>query len=492
MPKPCVVVALVVALGVLPIQATVRADEPPRPNWALTPAEEVALFANVAADKFDRVGLRTPDDPLETSAESLDSSNPPPCGRRKPPRGPFPVEGYFVSADRAFDDSDVALLMRLPKIRELCLVKTKITDKGLAVLAKHPYIAVLSLDKTAVGDAGVKELRSLRSLQLLGLVGTSVTGDGIAALKELPSLQMIDATGTKVSNLELDGGFPALEELGLANCPLRRLSIKHLPKFTGPLMSSPDEGVTFELQDLPMVECVRLVVAPQEHGHRIFSIQRLPRLKELCLSGIVRNPSLLDIDAENLRFLALGLVMPPNGLPDLGNFPRLETLGLGVEGPVTSEGFGFLTKLTHLKTIALRDVTVSLPQLAKLRELEEIRLNFSPNFDTLLHDVKTLRQLKRLRLTAIGTLSDDALKSLLSMPWLESLEITTQMTEEQERALRSGLPNTKITVTNQYSRAHTRSGDSRASREDSVSRPTPTGSSAEKPGTDCNAKRSND
>jgi len=104
-----------------------------------------------------------------------------------------------VRLDRclAVDDEVVEMVAKVPRLRELDLAYTSITDKSLEHLAGHGRLKSLRLTWcTQITDAGLLHLRRI-PLRTLDLAFTNITDAGLQNLHAVRSL----------------------EELNLSNCP---------------------------------------------------------------------------------------------------------------------------------------------------------------------------------------------------------------------------------------------------------------------------------
>jgi hypothetical protein len=100
------------------------------------------------------------------------------------------VVKVYLHQTRVSDD-DLAVLEKLPKLRNLFLGKTKIGDAGLSHLEHADELQTLSLNSTAVTDAGLKSLSELKNLKTINLQETRVTAAGAAQLrKSLPAVKI--------------------------------------------------------------------------------------------------------------------------------------------------------------------------------------------------------------------------------------------------------------------------------------------------------------
>ena len=140
---------------------------------------------------------------------------------------------YF---DAHMTDDELAVLKKLPRINDLTLCNTKVTDAGLANLTdlrqlsrlhligcfsdtglghveRLPRLRELSLRGTRVTDDGLKRLQGFARLQHLDLSDTQVTDTGLEHLTQLKQLRTLDLHDTKVTDAGLRH-LNCLRELG--------------------------------------------------------------------------------------------------------------------------------------------------------------------------------------------------------------------------------------------------------------------------------------
>jgi Leucine Rich repeat len=113
----------------------------------------------------------------------------------------------------AAKDSDLGFLAALPRVHELYLINTRITDAGLAHLNQHARLRTLDLARTKVTDLGLPRLGGLPGLRILGLSGTGITDSGLVSIRQLGQLRKLDLSGTAVSEAgvrKLQGALPRL------------------------------------------------------------------------------------------------------------------------------------------------------------------------------------------------------------------------------------------------------------------------------------------
>jgi hypothetical protein len=94
-------------------------------------------------------------------------------------------------------DKTVASLERLPRLKELILARTGVSDAGMERL--NVNVQSLSLWQTQLSDACMKHFRRLKNLKHLNLSGTRITDKGLAVLGPLPELESISVVATGVT-----------------------------------------------------------------------------------------------------------------------------------------------------------------------------------------------------------------------------------------------------------------------------------------------------
>jgi len=100
---------------------------------------------------------------------------------------------------------DLALLARIPSIRELNLGGVPLRDGDLANLVALKNLAVLHLENTPITDAGLPHLGKLEKLSYLNLFGTAITDAGLKDLAGLQHLKWLYVAGTKVTGPGVNG-----------------------------------------------------------------------------------------------------------------------------------------------------------------------------------------------------------------------------------------------------------------------------------------------
>ena len=126
---------------------------------------------------------------------------------------------FLASQDRVDDRRFGELAKLAPRITQLDLSRTKISDKSLAVVARMTNLTRLDLNRTAVTDRGLAQLRKSAHLHTLNLFGTSITDDGLEQLAGIRSLRKLYLWQTKVTDVGVTELRQQLPDLEVAMAP---------------------------------------------------------------------------------------------------------------------------------------------------------------------------------------------------------------------------------------------------------------------------------
>lgn len=109
----------------------------------------------------------------------------------------------FLGHDPQVGDKEVeALAVLSENVVELCLARTKISDKALDTVAKMRRLMTLDLRETAVTEAGIAKIAALPELRTLNLFATQV-GNGVAG--QLAAAKALEALYVWQSKIDADG-----------------------------------------------------------------------------------------------------------------------------------------------------------------------------------------------------------------------------------------------------------------------------------------------
>lgn len=245
---------------------------------------------------------------------------------------PAGLEALHVHTRRGLDDRFVTALPHLPRLRDLYLRETWITDGALPKIGTFRALRELDLGNMRLTDAGIEHLRDLQQLEQLDLSGSPITDGGLATIAKLASLENLWLGGTRVEAL------PGID--GLAR--LRSLDLR-------------SSNVTDE------------------------AFGRLAPLKELAGLNLantkITDASLAAVGAlTGLRSLCLGETkVTSRGLAHLQGLGALEDLELW-RTPVDDAGMRCLAGLRSLRTLDVWETGVTAEGLLALKELPHLQL----------------------------------------------------------------------------------------------------------------------
>ncbi len=285
-----------------------------------------------------------------------------------------------LEGSRPLTDAGLAVLARMPQLRELDLSGCTITDRGLAVLRSLPELRRFHLRwHGGISDAGVAHLASCNQLESVDLMG-SATGDGaIRALTNKPNLRRF-----KSGRLVTDAGLAHLREF-----PVFRtwrggeLSYSLMSAEPGPnqlLLDGPftDEGVAGLATLDGLFGLSFFWHTPAITPAALAPLVRLPNLGFLACEGALCDDAAMRIigTMPHLRMLiAQGTVASDDGFAALSRSQTLEYLW-GRECPnLTGPGFVALSRMPSLRGLGVSckrvddDALSALPRFASLREL---------------------------------------------------------------------------------------------------------------------------
>ncbi|MGH7136470.1 MAG: leucine-rich repeat domain-containing protein, partial [Pirellulales bacterium] len=338
--------------------------------------------------------------------------------------------GAFAVNRQGFGVGDGALrvLARLPKLRNLQLRLTKVTDAGLAELVQCRTLTHLGLAATKVSDAGLVHLTKLPRLEDLGLgvtrEGANVTNEGLKTIGKLAGLTRLDLSGTKITGEGL-------------------VHLKELKKLKTLSLDSTDVGEAdlAHLEPLQSLERLRLYT---KHNTTDVAAEHLSRLK-------------------SLRDLTDHLYVTDKGVALLARMPQLEQLLLNGEG-VTDASGASIGSMQSLKWLWFQDCQITdatLEAIADLPNLEFLMLSHTrvtgDGFSHLrntpklaivdvnfgsdkkqptavelhphLREIGKLTQIKDLRISG-GRLGTDDLQAITGLAGLEELDLSSALEKD--------------------------------------------------------------
>lgn len=117
---------------------------------------------------------------------------------------------WEVGTTGSFGDKDLKQVALLPRLRELWLEHTSVTDAGLGNLKGMTQLEVLGLickyrrgHPSPVTSQGLKHFKGLKNLRVLRLEDSDVDDRGLLHLGALANLEDLDLFGTEISDAGL-------------------------------------------------------------------------------------------------------------------------------------------------------------------------------------------------------------------------------------------------------------------------------------------------
>lgn len=104
----------------------------------------------------------------------------------------------------------------LPKLKKLRVYGPQFTDAGMEHVAKIKSLVELSMEQSGVGDAGFEKIAGLSELKKISMYGTQISDASLDKLTGLAKLQELELRGTATgATLNWLKNFPALKALSL-------------------------------------------------------------------------------------------------------------------------------------------------------------------------------------------------------------------------------------------------------------------------------------
>lgn len=305
---------------------------------------------------------------------------------------------------RTVTDEVVDLLLGMPKLVDLSLINTQVTDKSVTKLAvirpaALPQLRALSFQGSGgVTNAAIDDLLRMKDLTHLTVCYTSVDSQGIVKLGALKKLKLLDLRGCRVSNdaLAVAEQLPALVALKFRSPALADEGMVHLQNaktLRGLHLEDArvgDAGMKL-LAGLTAMDDLNLMRVPIT-SEGLAAVAGMTKMRTLNLRGTY-------IDDDGLKHLA--------GMKDLVKLDLSET---GIEGP----GIAHLSGLTKLEWLNLWNSFIddgAMEHLARLSGLKDLNLDATIITDEGLAQLAPLKNLRKLSVSQT-TLSPEAIAKL--------------------------------------------------------------------------------
>ncbi|MBC8353962.1 MAG: protein kinase [Planctomycetes bacterium] len=323
----------------------------------------------------------------------------------------LPTEPYKLWSIRSesVTDDDLAGIERLRWIVSIDLTRNaRFTDMTLKRIGKLNLTGRLSLNDTNVTDAGLAHLRNLSSLNDLNLGSTSITD---VTLEWIGKQSLIGSVVLSETNVT-DAGLAHLRNLShlrwlfLNGTPITDDGLRHLAHLSN-------------LQNLSVSE-TEISAAGLDH------LNGLANLKSLVLEGTQIQPT----DFQNLS-----------------RIPSLEYVEIDAS-MFTDDSAKALAQLPNLDRLEIKHGKLAESQdVELLTNISSLIIGYTANSsDSLLIHLKSLSNLRELRLQGHQNLTDGALTPLAEMKHLKELELTgsLKLTRDGILRLKAALPQCDI------------------------------------------------
>ena len=243
-------------------------------------------------------------------------------------------------------DSQMIELARMPRLEQLDLSHTRISDEGMLYLKTAPAITELNLYYTEqITDLGINAIKDWKHLKRLNLRGTRISDGALEVISHLTQLEALDIANTQITDNGLDSLMTLvnLKELSVG----RRLEsdnevelLRLLPTLTYLDLSGPTGG---ERPD-----------TTYRKGHasgpmRADLVRAIAELKDLRVLRVGYS----NIDADGLRTLSA---------------LKVERLGLEACGRIDDEAAAELSNWKSLKYVDLQETKVAEKGVEALRK----------------------------------------------------------------------------------------------------------------------------
>ncbi len=362
-----------------------------------------------------------------------------------------------------FDDTSLQVISQMPELLSLQLRSNPISYKSLLHIGRLKKLQFLALREMEIADRGLELLRNLEQLEYLSFGvyedGAPITDIGASKIAFIPNLKTLELNGSKITvdGLRHLSRMPKLESLNVENVDVAPsdLSVLAESKSLKRLRADWDHrdwrDYGSELAKIKSLEDIGQNLRVDRES--LQAILTLPNLKALSVYGdqgepfagmgkeIAKCTQLESLDFQNIsitdddllalqplqQLQDLGLMRTEirgTGLAVLAAFPKLETLSIYDGSRTASSSTVIDLNLLPQLSDGLRHIGLECAGLPKQRDFfskfQSIRGTqiWSLVTDEHLAGMEALSNLESLSLEE-PALSDEGLKSLLSMPNLE-------------------------------------------------------------------------
>ena len=332
------------------------------------------------------------------------------------PKEPFQITQIDLRNDqrRVLPTDSLKPLAGLRHLKRLTLEGAEIGGNGIRPLAGLTTLEFLNLDSCRLTDADLVHLKDLANLTELSLSWNQLTGTGFVHLKGLTKLKLLSlyATQTNDDNLAHLYDLPELERLVVHQC---QVTGKTFPNF----------------KTWPRWKAVYLRGGPPS------SKDLLPHLKTNLA----------------LEELALNMAWTDDDLAHLATNKALRILEIDQGGAITNRGLAYLSGLTNMQGVLLKDSQITDEGLDHLLTWKNLgRIHLPPAITH--RGVAKLRAIKTLRVLGWRSATDEGMVYMKDFPnlkelWLNNAKITDAGLKHLHglpKLIEIGLKNTAVTT----------------------------------------------
>lgn len=341
---------------------------------------------------------------------------------------------WFSAEWSELTDGGVARLAEMPRLLEIRIAGTKVTDKSLHALGRKPDLRAVDVSGSdRITDAGVAALADCRQLEVLILRETRVTSASLPTIARFSRLRELSLNATRVNaGLSQLGALKSLQRIELAALgtrqrPLPPRSLEFLSGLKSLKLVNVERTATEQivLRDLPELTSLQL-------GHPLLRDLTLTGLPQVGTLQITANygeePLLLErLELEGLESANYLIVqgMNHNAAEGLGRglatMPLVGALYLGGE---MSDGLAeAIGTLAQLKTLGAYNAAITERQLTSIAHAPELNFLHIGGRSLDSESLAGLRHARHLSRLQIDDAELDNLDFLRQAPTVQTLRL---------------------------------------------------------------------
>lgn len=330
---------------------------------------------------------------------------------------------YSSNPFYTISESQIRALKQLTCVRSISIYGCQNIDELLQALKTLPKLRKLNL--TLDQDCPIeiyRELASLTQLEELYLYGDFITEEGMACVCRLGNLKKLRiSTRQELPPRQIEM-LKNLENLRFLEIPNALISDRTLQAY-GKILSLEELHLSLMGEFATTITSLRPVPFSQEELAAMRAETPASDSKPITKEGIQGLASL-----RNLRILTLSLPSRTvNGeLAPLFTMTSLESLAL--EGGYRDQDICDIDKLTNLRELYLSSFLMTgkaIKPLAKLNQLQELKLDFAPDAPDASEDLAVLSHLnlRFINLSGNACITDRVIPVLAKFPNLDHIDL---------------------------------------------------------------------